>query len=134
MVWQLAQVLWVGGLWLMPLGLLPVLAQIGLAPLLVEEIGNTLEVLLVIFSAVCVFVQALVLARTEGVESIWRDLRGQLLLMALVGCALYLAGHSWLTEALRWQSFFYWLAGFSGLILVLQPIPGESIRARFARP
>ena len=54
--------------------------------------------------------------------------------MALVGCALYLAGHSWLTEALRWQSFFYWLAGFSGLILVLQPIPGESIRARFARP
>ena len=118
----------------MPLGLLPVLAQIGLAPLLVEEIGNTLEVLLVIFSAVCVFVQALVLARTEGVESIWRDLRGQLLLMALVGCALYIAGHSWLTEALRWQSFFYWLAGFSGLILVLQPIPGESIRARFARP
>ena len=134
LVWQLAQVFWVGGLWLMHLGLLPALIRIGLAPLLVEEIGNTLGVLLVIFAAVCAIVQALVLAGVEGVESVWRDLRGRLLLMVLLGCAFYLAGYLWLPEALRWQSFFYWVVGFSGLILVLQPVPGKSIRARVARP
>jgi len=39
LLWQLAQALWVGGLWLLQLGLLLVLGRIGLAPLLVDEIA-----------------------------------------------------------------------------------------------
>ena len=61
MLWQLAQMLWVGGLWLLHLGLLPALGQIGLAPLLIEEISSLLSALLVGFSAACLVLQILVL-------------------------------------------------------------------------
>ena len=50
MLWQLAQMLWVGGLWLLHIGLLPVLGLIGLAPLLIDEIVGTLNALLVGFT------------------------------------------------------------------------------------
>ena len=43
MLWQLTQMLWVGGLWLLHIGLLPVLGRIGLAPLLIDEIAGMLE-------------------------------------------------------------------------------------------
>jgi hypothetical protein len=84
--------LWVGGLWLLHLGVLPVLGIIGLAPLLIDEIGGLLSALLVGFAAACVILQALVLVKAEGLESLWRDMRGQLLLMALYACAMYLRG------------------------------------------
>ena len=61
MLWQLAQMLWVGGLWLLHIGLLPVLGLIGLAPLLIDEIAGTLNALLVGFATVCLVFQALVL-------------------------------------------------------------------------
>ena len=83
MLWQLSQMLWVGGLWLLHIGVLPVLGLIGLAPLLIDEIDGLLSVLLVGFAAACVTLQALVLVKAEGLESLWRDIRGQLLLMAL---------------------------------------------------
>ncbi|MEG0558554.1 MAG: hypothetical protein RR574_19100, partial [Comamonas sp.] len=63
MLWQLAQMLWVGGLWLLHLGVLPVLGMIGLAPLLIDEIGGLLSALLVGFAAACVILQALVLVK-----------------------------------------------------------------------
>ena len=50
MLWQLTQMLWVGGLWLLHLGVLPVLGMIGLAPLLIDEIGGLLSALLVGFA------------------------------------------------------------------------------------
>ncbi|BBP74756.1 MULTISPECIES: MFS transporter [Pseudomonas] len=134
MLWQLAQMLWVGGLWLLHVGLLPVLAQIGLAPLLIDEIGGLLGSLLVGFAAVCVIVQVLVLVQAKGRASLWRDIRGQLLLMALYACGMYLAVRHWQPEALRWQLFSYLVLGLSGLVLVLQPVPGESGRAREAYP
>src|SRR5690242_10153897 len=83
MLWQLTQMLWVGGLWLLHIGLLPVLGQIGLAPLLIDEIAGALNTLMVGFATAGVIFQALVLVQAEGLASLWRDIRGQLLLMAL---------------------------------------------------
>ena len=134
MLWQLSQMLWVGGLWLLHIGVLPALGLIGLAPLLIDEIDGLLSALLVSFAAACVTLQALVLVKTEGLGSLWRDIRGQLLLMALYACAMYCIVHVWLPEALRWQLFSYLVLGFSGLVLVVQPAPGWSGGAREARP
>jgi hypothetical protein len=134
MLWQLTQMLWVGGVWLLHIGLLPVLGQIGLAPLLIDEIGNMLSALLVGFTAVCAILQILVLIRAEGLRSLWRDIRGQLLLMVLYACAMYFAVRVGWPEAVRWQLFSYLVLGFSGLVLVLQPVPGGSARVREAHP
>ncbi|MGE7960386.1 MFS transporter [Pseudomonas sp. NPDC089530] len=134
MLWQLTQMLWVGGVWLLHVGLLPALGQVGLAPLLIDEIGNMLSALLVGFSAVCIALQVLVLVRAEGLVSLWRDMRGQLLLMALYACAMYFVVRIGLPDAERWQLFSYLVLGFSGLVLVLQPVPGWSGRAREAHP
>ncbi|BCQ59293.1 hypothetical protein PBOI14_10430 [Pseudomonas sp. Boi14] len=134
MLWQLVQMLWVGGLWLLHLGLLPALGQIGLAPLLIEEISSLLSALLVGFSAACLVLQILVLIQSEGLRSLWRDIRGQLLLMAMYACAMYFVVRILLPEAQRWQLFSYLVLGFSGLVLVLQPVPGWGGRVRQAHP
>lgn len=134
MLWQLTQMLWVGGLWLLHLGLLPALGLVGLAPLLIEEISTLLSALLVGFSAVCLILQILVLIQSEGLRSLWRDIRGQLLLMAIYACGMYFAVRIFLPEAQRWQLFSYLILGFSGLVLVLQPVPGWGIRVRQAHP
>ncbi len=133
-LWQLAQMLWVGGLWLLHIGLLPVLGKIGLAPLLIDEIAGMLDALMVGFAAACVIFQALVLIQAEGLASLWRDIRGQLLMMALYACAMYAAVRIAWPDAVRWQVFSYLVLGFSGLVLVLQPVPGWSGRVREAHP
>lgn len=66
MLWQLTQMLWVGGLWLLHIGLLPALGKIGLAPLLIDEIEDMLDALMVGFATACVISQALVLVQAEG--------------------------------------------------------------------
>lgn len=134
MLWQLTQMLWVGGLWLLHVGLLPVLGRIGLAPLLIDEIAGTLNALMVGFAAACVIFQAMVLVKAEGFTSLWRDIRGQLLLMALYACAMFFAVLLGWPDAVRWQVFSYLVLGFSGLLLVLQPMPGWSGRVRQAHP
>ena len=134
MLWQLTQMLWVGGLWLLHLGLLPVLGQIGLAPLLINEISSMLNTLLVGFSAACVVSQVLVLVQAKGLVSLWRDIRGQLLLMALYASTMYLVVRMQWPEAEHWLLFSYLVLGFSGLLLVLQPVPGWGGRVREAHP
>ncbi|WP_025131418.1 hypothetical protein [Pseudomonas sp. PH1b] len=134
MLWQLTQMLWVGGLWLLHIGMLPVLGQIGLAPLLIDEISSMLSALLVGFSAACLVLQVLILTQSEGLRSLWRDIRGQLLLMAMYACAMYFIVRFFLPEAQRWQLFSYLILGFSGLLLVLQPVPGWGGRVRQAHP
>jgi hypothetical protein len=133
-LWQLTQMLWVGGLWLVHLGLRPVLGKIGLAPLLVDEVASAFEVLVVGFAAACLIFQALVLVKTEGLASLWRDFRGQVLLVALYACAMFVAVRVSWPDAQRWQVFSYLVLGFSGLVLVLQPVPGWSGRVREAHP
>ena len=134
MLWQLTQMLWVGGLWLIHIGLQPALGRIGLAPLLIDEVASAFEVLVVGFAALCVIFQALVLVQAEGLGSLWRDFRGQVLLMALYACAMYVAVRVGWPDAQRWQVFSYLVLGFSGLVLVMQPVPGWSGRVREAHP
>lgn len=132
--WQLAQTFWVGGLWLLHFVMLPALSKLGLAPLLVDEITAQLAPLLVGFAAVCALLQVLVLLRVEGGASLWRDIRGQLLLTAILMAVAYLTVAHWLPGNLRWLLFSYLVLAFCGLILVLQPVPGmQSVRASRAR-
>ncbi|EZP33109.1 hypothetical protein [Pseudomonas sp. RIT288] len=134
MLWQLTQMLWVGGFWLIHLGLRPVLGKIGLAPLLIDEVADAFEVPVVGFAAACVTFQALVLVQADGLVSLWRDFRGQVLLMALYACAMFIAVRVGWPQAQRWQEFSFLVLGFSGVVLVLQPLPGWSGRVREAHP
>lgn len=121
--WLLAQTLWVGGLWLLHFLLIPAIAKIGLASLLVEEIGNTLRPLLVGLAAVCAGLQVLVLIRAERLASLWCDTRGQLLLVVVAMAGGYFAVRQLLPEAELWLMFSYLVMAFCGLLLVLQPLP-----------
>ncbi|WAC45127.1 DUF4149 domain-containing protein [Pseudomonas sp. SL4(2022)] len=121
--WLLAQTLWVGGLWLLHFLLLPAIGKMGLASLLVEEISNTLRPLLVGLSASCVAVQVLVLLRAGRLNSLWRDMRGQLLLIVAVMAGSYFAVRLLLPEPELWLMFSYLVMAFCGLLLVLQPVP-----------
>lgn len=134
MLWQLTQMLWVGGLWLLYLGVLPVLERIGLAPLLIDEISRSLSTLLVGFSAACVCFQILVLTQVLGLPGLWRDVRGQMLLVAVYASVMYFIVQLMLPDALRWQLLNYLVLGISGLVLVMQPVPGWSGRVREAHP
>ncbi|MCP9338459.1 MULTISPECIES: hypothetical protein [Stutzerimonas] len=123
--WQLAQTFWVGGLWLLQFVMLPALAKIGLAPLLIEEVAGSLQPLLVGFTAFCVLLQALVLIQLCGLRSLWRDLRGQLLLAVLLLAGSHLAARAGIIESPYWLIFSYLAMGMCGLILVLQVAPGR---------
>lgn len=108
--------------------MLPALEEIGLAPLLIEDVAAGLVPLLVGFALFCAGLQALVLAQAEGLASLWRDLRGQLLLTVLAMGALFFAVRAWLPNAQYWLIFNYLVLAFCGVLLVLQPGPGESPR------
>ena len=126
--WQLAQTLWVGGLWLLHFVILPAIGQTGLAPLLVQEIAERLAPLLVGLTAVCVALQAGALLRSDGLSSLWRDMRGQLLLtVAVMALSYFVALHQW-PQAEYWLRFSYLVMAFCGLLLVLQPVPGTPAR------
>ena len=122
--WQLAQTFWVGGLWLLHFVLLPALTKYGLAPMLVDELGGALSRLLVGFSVFCALLQLLVLVQNGRLSSVWRDIRGQLLVTTLILALAYLLVSHWLPEAFRWLLFNYLVLAFCGLLLVLQPVPG----------
>ncbi|MNQ12331.1 hypothetical protein D3C85_252340 [compost metagenome] len=126
--WLLAQTFWVGGLWLLHFLLLPAIAKLGLAPLLVEEVARAVRPLLVGLAGVCAVLQVLVLIRAERLASLWRDMRGQLLLTVLVMAASYFGvRHYWPGGGL-WLMFSYLVMAFCGLLLVLQPVPGRARR------
>jgi len=128
--WLLAQTFWVGGLWLWHFLLLPAIAKLGLAPLLVEEISGAVRPLLVGLAGVCAGLQVLVLIRAERLPSLWRDMRGQLLLTVLVMAVSYFGvRHYWPGGGL-WLMFSYLVMAFCGLLLVLQAVPGGSSRKR----
>ena len=122
--WQLAQMFWVGGLWLLHFVLLPALGKYGLAPLLVDELGSALRALLVGFSAFCALLQLLVLLPLVRLRAIWRDPRGQLLLATVLMALTFLLVNHWFPDAYRWLLFNYLVLALGGVLLVLQPIPG----------
>lgn len=121
--WLLAQTFWVGGLWLLQFVVLPALAKTGLAPLLVETVAAALTPLLIGFAGFCAVLQALVLVSSQGPSSLWRDLRGQLLLAVALLCLVYFLVRGLAPEAVRWLLFNYLAVAMCGLLLVLQPVP-----------
>ena len=123
--WLLAQTFWVGGLWLLRFVVLPALEKIGLAPLLVESVADALTPLLVGFAGFCALLQALVLVSAQGFACLWREMRGQLLLTVLVMVVCYLAVDRLAPDAQRWLLFNYLVLALSGVLLVLQPVPGR---------
>jgi hypothetical protein len=127
--WLLAQTFWVGGLWLLHFVVLPALSKLGLAPLLLKEIAAALGPLLVGLTAFCAALQVLVLVRAERWASLWRDMRGQLLLTVLLMAASYFVARHWWPEGERWLLFSYLVLAFCGLLLVLQPVPGSRARS-----
>lgn len=121
--WQLAQTFWVGGLWLLHFVLLPALGKIGLAPLLIQEVANGLRPLLVGFSVACVLLQGMSLVVALGIQALWRDVRGQLLLaVLLLGLSYFTARAGWLAFD-YWQMFSYLAMACCGLLLVVQAPP-----------
>jgi hypothetical protein len=133
-IWQVSQTLWVGGLVLLHLAMLTVLEQTGLAPLLIDEVASLSGALLVGFAAFCAALQMAVLVQVERLSSLWLDVRGQLLLIAMLASASHYVLYRWLPGAVRWQLLSYLVLALSGLLLVIQPVPGGSGRARDARP
>lgn len=127
--WQLAQTLWIGGLWAWQFVVLPGIGQTGLAPLLVQDISAYLTPLLVGLAAIGVAVQAFALSRGEGLASLWRDARGQLLLAVAVMALSHLLVLQYWPDAAYWLRFSYLVMAFCGLLLVLQPIPGAPARS-----
>jgi hypothetical protein len=123
--WQLAQTFWVGGLWLLQFVVLPALGQIGLAPLLIQEVANSLRPLMVGFAAFCALLQLLVLVQVHGVRSIRTDVRGQLLVAVLGLAASYFVVRAGFVRFDFWLLFSYIIIALGGLMLVLQPPPGR---------
>lgn len=123
--WQLAQTFWVGGLWLLQFVVLPALAKFGLAPLLIDGIGSSLRPLLVGFAMFCVLLQAVVLVQAHGLVSLWRDVRGQLLVSVVMLGGSFFAVRMGLVESAYWLVFSYLVIGLCGLLLVLQSAPGR---------
>ncbi|MCG4454377.1 DUF4149 domain-containing protein [Pseudomonas sp. MMS21-TM103] len=126
--WLLAQTFWVGGLWLLHFLVLPAIAKLGLAPLLVEEIASAVRPLVVGLAGVCAVLQVVVLIRAERLPSLWRDMRGQLLLAVLVMAASYFGVRHFYSAGGLWLMFSYLVMAFCGLLLVLQAVPGSSKR------
>jgi hypothetical protein len=106
--------------------LLPAIGNIGLAPLLIEEIVGRLSPLMVGVAAVCVGLQAVVLMRLQGLSSLWREMNGQLLLVALLMAASYLLVLELAPDSLRWLRFSYLVMLFCGLLLIVQPLPAAT--------
>lgn len=123
--WQLLQVSWVGGLWLLHFVILPAIGKVGLVPLLVEEIRSALSPLLLLIAAAAMLVQALLLIWVEGLSSLWRDSRGQLLLVGGALVAGYFSVRGLHLEAPRWLAFNYLMVAMCGLLLSLQPAPAR---------
>jgi hypothetical protein len=70
------------------------------------------------------------LIRAERLASLWRDMRGQLLLVVVAMAGSYFGVRQWLPEVGQWLMFSYLVMAFCGLLLVLQPVP-DRLRRKF---
>lgn len=126
LTWQLAQVFWVGGIWMMHFVLLKVLEHLGFASLLVQEVAQFTRPLLVGLALVCVLLQLLVLKQTMPLMHVFKDSRGQLLLAALLLAVSFFITQTLWPTAQYWLVYSYLAVGMCGLLLVIQPIPVRS--------
>ncbi|MFF7710519.1 hypothetical protein [Pseudomonas sp. NPDC007930] len=128
-LWQLAQVFWVGGLFMMQVLVAPALGLTGLAPLLLQDLIAQANVLLVGVAGFGIAVQCLALACAGGVRALREGARGPLLLISLLACLIYLALVLSGAQVGRVQVLSYAVLGVCGLLLVLQPVPGAGRQA-----
>jgi len=123
MTWQLAQVFWVGGIWIMHFVLLKALEKVGFASMLVQEVAMYTRPLLVGIALACVVLQLLVLKQTMPSRQLLKDLRGRLLLVAAGLAVSYFVTQSLWPAAQYWLVYSYLAMGMCGLLLVIQPVP-----------
>lgn len=122
-VWQLLLTLWVGSVWSLHFVFLPALEQYGLAPLLVDDAALTLRPAVLGISAVAMLLQLFVLVvRVRG--AIWRDVRAQVLVLALAAVGAFFLFRGAGNQLLMLMS--YLVVAFAGLVLAVQPRPDES--------
>ena len=122
-VWQLLLTLWVGSVWSLHFVFLPALEQSGLAPLLVDDAALTLRPAVLGISAVAMLLQLFVLVgRVRG--AIWRDVRAQVLVLALAAVGAFFLFRGAGNQLLMLMS--YLVVAFAGLVLAVQPRPDES--------
>ena len=122
-VWQLLLTLWVGSVWSLHFVFLPALEQSGLAPLLVDDAALTLSPAVLAISAVAMLLQLFVLVvRVRG--AIWRDVRAQVLVLALAAVGAFFLFRGAGNQLLMLMS--YLVVAFAGLVLAVQPRPDES--------
>ncbi|MFB4380040.1 DUF4149 domain-containing protein [Pseudomonas sp. LR-1a] len=120
---MLLQTLWVGGICILHFLVLPGLASVGLASLLIEEIARTLVPQMVGITLGAALLQLLLLVCQCGMSALWRVRSGQLLLAVLVVSLAFLVSLVLWPQAVRWQLFSYLLLAFFGVLLVVQPVP-----------
>lgn len=123
-LWQLAQVFWVGGLYVLQGVVAPAMSLTGLAPLLLDTLMQQAAWVLIQVAGLCIMLQLVLLGTAGGVQALLRDSRGQLLLAALAACLVYLGVTSGEAQAGRVQVFCYMLLAVCGVLLVVQPPPG----------
>lgn len=122
-VWQLLLTLWVGSVWSLHFVFLPALEQSGLAPLLVDDAALTLRPAVLGISAVAMLLQLFVLVvLVRG--AIWRDVRAQVLVLALAAVGAFFLFRGAGNQLLMLMS--YLVVAFAGLVLAVQPRPDES--------
>ncbi|WP_338213870.1 hypothetical protein [Halopseudomonas aestusnigri] len=123
MVWQLLLTLWVGSVWSLHFVFLPALEQSGLAPLLVDDAALNVRPAVLGISAVAMLLQLFVLVvRVRG--AIWRDVRAQVLVLALAAVGAFFLFRGAGNQLLMLMS--YLVVAFAGLVLAVQPRPDES--------
>lgn len=122
-LWQLAQVFWVGGLWVFHVGLVPALKVSSLAPLLIEDISIQIDRWLIGVAALGLLTQLAVLVRLKGLPACWRLFSGKLLLVGFTACIGYYTLRYGFSAGARWQVFCFVVLGLSGIALVAQPVP-----------
>lgn len=121
--WQLAQVFWVGGMWTLHFVLLKALEQLGFADALVREVEQYTRSVVVGLALVCIVLQWLVLMQALPLKKVLKDIRGQLLLVALILSSAFLLMQAIVPSAEYWLRYSYSVLGLSGLLLVVQPVP-----------
>lgn len=125
--WRLALVFWVGGLWLLHFVVLPSLERFGLASLLAEDIAGGLRPLLMAFAGACALLQAGLLVMSETRRALWRDSRGQLLLICLAAVLVYFGVWLWVPDAEYATRFCYLVAAFAGVLMAMRETPGGGL-------
>lgn len=130
-LWRLASTLWVGAFWTVDFLLMPALRGVGLAPLLAEDVAARLALLSVGGAALAVLLQMLLLVHSLQLPGLWHAASGRILL-ALAGLALaYAVACATLPQLPFVLRLLHLMMGLCGLLLVLEPAPGERpLRAR----